>query len=335
MNRVLWGVKLSQWSVVVFFAVMTGQSAADGVAVVPGKTNGYFYDVSSNQTDSGKEVSLVVKKEGHFKEYTIESADGALRCDQQCPETSQRLPAGSVTLKIIGKKPVSFLDIPLTGKWSEPCNNTQTETAQCVFNLNELNGAVSVEVSPDIEVGTTMELPGGGEGLIVRVNVRDGYVLMAAHENLGSDKTWLLFRPDQTKDLKINSPVDGLINTQKLLELKVGAQAAAYCKAIGTDWYLPANAELSLMTPDSLRKIPGLDEEDSLWSSTESGVKTGNRNQSKKPYLAYQAKALYVKDNRMYNEYVYLYDQEPDGSWTEDKSYTKKYKVLCFGRLIF
>jgi len=326
------GVLLAVWGVL--WATMARFAAADGITVVPGETNGYFYDVSSNQTDSGKEISLVVKKEGHFKEYTIESADGALRCDQQCPETSQRLPAGSVTLKIIGKKPVSFLDVPLTGKWSEPCSNTQTETDQCVFSLNEINGGVSVEVSPDIEVGTTLPLPEGGEGLIVNVNTRDGYVLLAAHEQLGGARPWLPFNKNHTSNLKISSPTDGRINTQKLLEIRPRSQAASYCSSsLEQTWYLPASGELAMLTPDALKKIPGLDENGYLWSSTEDEVVKGKRSQSKKTYLALYAKALRVDRASISNQYVYVYDQEEDGSWTEDPSYTKKYQVLCFRRL--
>jgi len=326
---------LSSVCLLALLATMTGPAAADGVAVVPGNTNGYFYDMSSNQTDSGKEISLVVKKEGHFKEYTIESADGALRCDQTCPETSQRLPAGSVSLKIIGKKPVSFLDIPLTGKWSEPCSNTTTETAECVFSLNELNGSVAVEVSPDIEVGTTLALPEGGEALIVNVNTREGYILLAGHEKLGESRSWLAFNPAWTSRLHINSPTDGRINSQKLLDVKPPSEAARYCAGLeGGSWYLPAERELALMTRSALQKIPGLNEGSYLWSSTEHKM-TNTKNKKGEPYLELVVRVLNNGTAVIGNKATYSYDQKKDGSWVEDKPYSNRYQVLCFRRLAF
>jgi len=340
MNRTVNFAQSMQCLLVAFLAVMAAHAVADGVAVVPGETNGYFYDISSNQTASGKEISLVVKKEGHFKEYIIETLDGVLRCDKNCPETSQRVPAGSVTLRIIGKKPISFLDVPLKGIWSEPCSNTQTETAECVFNLNELNAKVSVEVNPDIEVGTTFSLPDGGEGLIVKVDVREGYILLAGHEKLGEGKRWLSFNPNRTSRLHINSPVDGRINSQKLLDFTPPSEAARYCAGLeGGGWYLPAEKELVLMTKDALNKISGLEEGSYLWSSTESNLtkceigKCGGRNKNKKPTLELTVRALSIDSANMDTRTAYKYEQETDGRWTE--STTRRYQSLCFRRVAF
>jgi len=336
MNQTISSVKLMQGLLLACYILGSVPAAADGVAVVPGKTNGYFYDLSSNQPADGKEISLIVKKTGHFKEYTIETADALLRCDQACPETSQRLPAGSVSLKIIGKKPVSFIDIPLLGKWSEPCNNTQTDTDECVFSLNELNGSVSVEVSPDIEVGTTLALPEGGEGLIVKVDTRGGYILLAGHEQLGEGRTWLDFDPSdpmkhKVLETSVNSPLDGRINMPKLLEL--GSEAARYCERMGRDWYLPAANELGLMSQSAMEKVQGLDVSDDgdrnfVWSSTKHGKgffvdnKTGPRIEVK----AWNNKSARIDGGK----YVYEYDLK-----NKKLTYLRKYQVLCFRRLVF
>jgi len=341
MNQTIIHAKLARWLIVACIAPVTGQASADGVAVVPGKANGYFYDTSSNQTASGKEISLVVKKEGHFKEYIIETLDGALRCDKNCPETSQRIPAGSVSLRIVGKKPVSFIDIPLKGIWSEPCSNTQTETAECVFSLNELNGKVTVEVSPDIKVGTTLSLPDGTEGLIIKVDIREGYILLAAHEKLGEGRRWLSFNPNRTSRLNINSPVDGRINSQKLLGFTPPSEAAKYCAEMeGGGWYLPAEKELALMTKDALNKVSGLEEGSYLWSSTESGLtkceigECGKKNKkNKKPTLELTVRSLSADDASIHNITTYKHEQETDGRWTEIT--TNRYQSLCFRRVAF
>jgi len=302
---------------------------------VPGETKGYLYDASSTPNNTVQEVSLAVTKAGHFREYRIESDPPGLVCDESCPATAQRLPMGSVTLRIVGKKPVSIVNIPLTGVWSEPCERTGVELDYCTFNLHALNARVNVEVNPDIKPGMTMPLPDGGEAMIVNIDTRDGYVLVANHLRLGSGKIWLPFNKNWTSRLHINSPTDGRINTGKLLELGANRlTAAAYCNAMDKGWYLPAENELKLLTMDALRKIPGLAEDSYLWSSTENSLTKGNsRRGSSKPYLELQAKALSTSSANISSRTAYLYDQEADGSWTESKSYTRKYQVLCFRRL--
>jgi len=328
-------VKPARWLVAVLFGVVTGQAAADGVVKVPGETRGYLYDSSSNPTNAGQEISLAVTKEGHFKEYRIESEPPGLVCDEACPGTAQRLPVGSVTLRIIGKKPVPVVNIPLTGMWSEPCERTDAELDHCVFNLHALNARVNVTVSPDIKPGMSIPLPEGGEGMIVNIDTRDGYVLVANHRSLGSKKIWLPFNQNWTSRLHINSPTDGRINTSKLIELaRTRAEAAQHCNAMNGDWYLPAENELKLLTTDALRKIPNLDEDSYLWSSTENSLTKGNsRRGSSKPYLELQVKALNNNNASISSRTAYLYDQEADGSWTENKSSTRRYQVLCFRRL--
>jgi len=333
MKQVIKPIKAIPYLSLALFSLLASPAMADGVVVVQGKANGYLYDVSSNQTRAGKEISLTVTKEGHFKEYLIESVDGAFRCDESCPEASQRVPAGSVTLRIVGKKPVSFLNIPLTGQWSSPCGNTQTETDECTFSLNELNARISVTVSPDVEPGMTFPLPEGGVGMIVMIDTRDDYILMAYHEDLGPKRTWLGFNLDWKSSLNINSQTDGRLNTEKLLEIKPPSGAARYCNLMGNNWYLPAKKELELLTKDALKKIPDLDESSYLWSSTEDRLYESKQKKNGRPYLQLDAYALENKSATIKSKSVYSYDQQADGSWEEDKGYTNKFQVLCFRRL--
>jgi len=330
MNQLMKFTRPIQWLSATLFFLLVSPVMADGVVVVQGKSNGYLYDLSSNRIRAGKEISLTVAKEGQFKEYLIESADGAFRCDESCPEASLRVPAGSTTLLIVGKKPVSFLNIPLTGTWSSPCTNTHTETAECTFSLNELNSRVSVAVNPDIEPGMTFPLPEGGEGMIITVDTRDGYILIANHENLGAKTTWLAFNPDWKSRLNINSPTDGRLNTEKLMEIQPPSPAATYCQNMGSNWYLPARKELELLTKDALKKIPGLDEESRLWSSTEENLVQGTNNGV--PYLELRVHTLANNTATITRGYSYSYDLK-DGKWKEDAKYTGRYQVLCFRRL--
>jgi len=334
MNRTLKIIKPARWLSATLFIAIAGQAAADGIVKVPGETKGYLYDSASNPTSAEQEISLAVSKEGHFKEYRIESDPPGLICDEACPGTAQRLPVGSVTLRIIGKKPVSVVNIPLTGMWSEPCERTDTELDHCVFNLHALNARVSVEVSPDVKPGMTLPLPEGGEAMIVNIDARDGYVLVANHLKLDSNRIWLPFSRNWTSRLHVNSPTDGRINTNKLLELTANRTTAAfYCSNMDGDWYLPAEKELALLTTDALKKIPSLDTDSYLWSSTEDNLVKGTTRRTNKPYLELRVKALRNSNARIYNQSAYSYDQESDGSWTEDKPYTHKYQVLCFRRL--
>jgi len=318
----------------VCLAVVTTQSAADGVTQVPGKLNGYFYDVTSNQPPRGKEVSLVVVKQGAFKEYLIESTPEGFRCDEKCPEAAHRVPAGSVTLKIVGKKPVSFLDIPLTGIWSEPCNNTYTETDTCTFSLHDLNGRVVVDVNPNIEPGMTYPLPEGGEAMIVKVDTRDNYILLAAHENLSEGKDWLPFNPADPMKHKVlekidTSRLDGRLNMPELLKLK--SEAAQYCDKLKNGWYLPADKELGLMTKDSMSKVNGLDlsndgSRNYTWTSTKNGkgfyIDKGN------PRV--EVYAWSNGGSGISSKYAYEYNLKKN-----EFSYRRKYQVLCFRRISF
>jgi len=328
-------VRLARWTVAACLTASAATAAADGVVKVPGQTKGFLYDQSSTPNNTQQEFSLAVTKEGHFKEYRIESEPPGLVCDEACPGTAQRLPAGSVTLRIVGKKPVPIVNIPLTGVWSEPCDQTGVETDRCVFNLHGLNAQLSVTVSPDIEPGMMFPLPEGGEGMLVNIDTRDGYVLVANHLKLGSRKIWLPFRASWTSRLNVNSPTDGRINTNKLLTLSPAniTTAAYYCGAMDGDWYLPAEKELALLTTAALKKIPSLDEDSYLWSSTENDLVKGTTRRTKLPYLELRAKAMRNSTATMHNQSAYSYDQQEDGSWQEDKPYTHKYQALCFRRL--
>jgi len=331
MNQLMKSTRPIQWLSATLFFLLVSPVMADGVVVVQGKSNGYLYDLSSNRTRAGKEISLTVAKEGQFKEYLIESVDGAFRCDETCPEASQRVPAGSVTLRIVGKKPVSFLNIPLTGMWSSPCGNTKIETAECTFSLNELNSRVSVAVNPDIEPGMTFPLPEGGEGMIITVDTRDGYILIANHENLGQKTTWLAFNPDWKSRLNINSPTDGRINTEKLLKIKPLSLAAAHCQDLGANWYLPARKELELLSENALKKIPGLDESSRLWSSTEHALNSGTT-RAGFPYLELRVRTLSNSSASGGDSSSYLYELK-SGEWVERQDYTNRFQTLCFRRL--
>jgi len=334
MNRIPQIVKLARCAAVVCLSAAAGAATADNLVKVPGQTKGFLFDQSSIPNNTRQEFSLAVNKEGHFTEYRIESEPPGLICDEACPGTAQRLPAGSITLRIVGKKPVPRVDIPLTGVWSEPCDTTEAETDRCVFNLHGLNAKVSVTVSPNIEPGMMFPLPEGGEGMLVNIDTHDGYVLVANHRALGTNKIWLPFRASWTSKLNINSLTDGRVNTQKLLTFStLSTTAAAYCNAMNGDWYLPAEKELSLLTTAALKKIPNLDEDSYLWSSTEYSLTKGTRRNTKKPYLELQAKALNNRNATISSRTAYLHEQEASGSWTADPSYTRRYQVLCFRRL--
>jgi len=334
MNRIPQTVRLARYAAVVCLSVAAGTATADNLVQVPGQTKGFLYDQSSTPNNAPQEFSLAVNKEGHFTQYRIESEPPGLICDEACPGTAQRLPAGSIALRIIGKKPVPNVNIPLAGVWSEPCDTTEIETDRCVFSLHGLNAQVSVTVSPDIKPGMMFPLPEGGEGMLVNIDTRDGYVLVAAHRALGINKIWLPFRSSWTSNLNVNSPTDGRINTQKLLTFStLSTTAAAYCNAMNGDWYLPAEKELALLTTAALKKIPNLDEDSYLWSSTEYSLTKGTRRNTKKPYLELQAKALNNRNATISSRTAYLHEQEAGGSWTADPQYTRKYQVLCFRRL--
>jgi len=320
-------------SVATSLAVIATPTLADGVVQVPGVTKGYLYDPSSNATGALQEISLAVTKVGHFTEYRIESDPPGLLCDEACPGTAERLPAGSVTLKIVGKKPVPILDIPLTGFWSEPCERAGEEIAHCTFDLHALNARVSVEVSPDINPGMTFKLPEGGEAMIVDINTRDNYVLVANHLKLGARERWLPFDAKWTSRLNIDSPTDGRINTDKIIELRpIAITAARYCKSMGAAWYLPAEKELALLTTDAFKKIPGIDEDSYLWSSTEGNFREGKYKDGR-PWRDLTAKALSNSTARISNQYVWSYVKEGGFFWTEEPEYTKRYQALCFRRV--
>jgi len=85
----------------ILLSLFCTSSIADGIVVVPAKAAGYLYNPDANDSNID-EISLHLIKEGGFTNYRIESDPPGLLCDESCPETVQRLPAGKVTLIISG-----------------------------------------------------------------------------------------------------------------------------------------------------------------------------------------------------------------------------------------
>jgi len=322
----------------------SGPAAANEILVIPDLAAAYLYDQAGSRRETGNQASLALIKEGSFKEYLIESNPPGFICDENCGETAQNLPEGKVTLRIVGKKPVSFLNIPLTGKWSGACDHAEegmeggAESARCVVHLSDMTEAIRVEVSPNVEVGTLIPLPEGGQAMIVKVAAHEGYVTVAGHQQLGSGRPLLTF--DETNPLRhanLNSKdtLDGRANMPKLLAHN--SEAAQYCAELnGGDWYLPAKNELGLMTPEAMNKISDLDMSGNadtgyVWSSTQNG--SGLTSADPKKTITFQANAWLSSQYRIANDrdaYNCTKKKNEDGY---DCKNIRRYQVLCFRRL--
>jgi len=327
--------RITQYGLTLLFAALNGHAMADEILVIPDTTAAYLYDGAGSKRTAGNEVSVALFKEGHFKEYLIESKPPGLVCDEKCEETAQNLPEGKVTLRIVGKKPVSFLDIPLTGKWSAECEQDEdVESSECVVLVDEMTSQIRVSVSPDIEVGTIMRLPEGGSAMIVQVDMRTNTVTVAGHQRLGPGVTWLEFAQEiRYRKVNATSPLDGYANTMKLLPF--GSNAAHYCynmsRDTGQNWYLPASYELGLLTKTVLDKIPGIEPDNYLWSSTENGLSI-RKNKDGEETFTYSAHAMNNGSASMStNRDAYSCTVKKDG--TNDCKNIRRYQTLCFRRL--
>jgi len=306
---------------------------ANEVLVIPDVAAAYLYDGAGSKRTAGNQVSLALFKEGHYKEYLIESDPPGLVCDEKCEETAQNLPEGKVTLRIVGKKPVSFMDIPLTGKWSSECERDEDiESATCVIHLDEMTAQIRVSVSPDIEIGTLMRLPEGGSAMIVKVDMQENYALVAGHQMVGPGVTWLDFDRRRRSKINANSPLNGRANVVKLLEN--GSDAAAYCHTLNggnQNWYLPASGELGLLNKEVLDKIPGIDPNNYTWTSTENSLSIRKNSNDEETYT-HQAHAMNNSSGSIStNRDTYRCTIKKDGSTSCDN--IRRYQTLCFRRV--
>jgi len=322
-------------SVAILGAAVSSQAAANNeILVIPDIAAAYLYDGAGSKRTAGKQVSLALFKEGHYKEYRIESDPPGLVCDERCEETAQNLPEGKVTLRIVGKKPVSFMDIPLTGKWSSECeaSESEAESARCVVHLDEMTAQIRVAVSPDIEVGTLMRLPEGGSAMIVKVDTVENTVTVAAHQQLGPGVLWLDFDRNRRKKINANSPLDGRTNVAKLLP--EGSDAAHYCYALNgatQNWYLPASNELRLLTKEVLDKIPGIDTSNYLWTSTENSLSI-SKNRSGEEVYTHQAHAMNNGSGSIHTDRDVYKCTIKEGNKHECTN-LRRYQTLCFRRV--
>jgi len=321
-------------SVAIFGAASSPALANNEILVIPDIAAAYLYDGAGSKRTAGNQVSLALFKEGHYKEYRIESEPPGLVCDEKCEETAQNLPEGKVTLRIVGNKPVSFMAIPLTGKWSSECeiSESEAESDRCVVHLDEMTAQIRVSVSPDIEVGTLMRLPEGGSAMIAKVDTQENYVLVAAHQLLGPGVTWMDFDRRRRSKINANSPLNGRANVVKLLEN--GSSAAAYCHTLNggnQNWYLPASGELRLFTKEVLDKIPGIDPNNYTWTSTENSLSI-SKNKSGEETYTHQAHAMNNGSGSIHTDRdAYKCTIKKDGS--TDCTNIRRYQTLCFRRV--
>jgi|GEM_PF-1417107 len=328
----------------IFLSLFCPQTMADGIVVVPAKAAGYLYNPDANDSNV-EEISLHLIKEGGFTNYRIESDPPGLLCDESCPETVQRLPAGKVVLTISGYKPFPLLKIPLRGQWTEGCDDLQNETDKCVMNLNETNARVTLSVDPNVVVGTTFALEDDGiEVMFIKADSSRGYAIVAAHNSLSSGKTWLdvdFRRLSNPKKLGIVSPNDGLSNTQQLVNLN--SEAATYCSNLhdNSGWYLPARVEIEPITSNVLKKIPGIvtsGDNAYLWTSTENsagtttGGKGGGNCKKSAPCAVFSAMALNNSNATIYSERDYFRCPKTATSPSQCDN-IRRYQVLCVKRL--
>jgi len=302
--------------------LVTQEVMADGIVVVPAKAAGYLYNPDANESNV-EEISLHLIKEGGFTNYRIESDPPGFLCDESCPETVQRLPAGKVVLTISGYKPFPLLKIPLRGQWTEGCDDLQNETNKCIMNLNETNARVKLEVDPNVQAGTIMPMPDGSmEVMFIKEDASRGYVLVAAHNHLGSGRTWLAYNPDWTGKLGIGSRIDGKSNSARLINLN--SEAARYCANLEGDWYLPASGELMPgLTTKALDKIPGIDKDNFLWTSTENGISGGSDKRVLQAHAINNSNASLATNRDVYNCTV------ATGNCTN----VRRYQILCVTRI--
>jgi len=302
---------------------------ADGIVVVPAKNAGYLYNPSGDYNNV-EEISLHLIKEGGFTNYSIESDPPGFLCDESCPETVQRLPSGRVTLLIKGNKPFPLLKIPLRGQWTEGCDDSTSETDKCIMNLNETNSRVTLTVDPNVVAGTLLTDPSDDkrEVMFIKADSARGYAIVAAHRALGKNKTWFhvdLSRISSKQKLGAVNPSDGTGNTERLAGF--GAEAASYCKNLydSSGWYLPARAELEPINRDALKKIIGLDNNDRLWTSTESSIGTHRGR------VYFEAMTLNVSSANISNNSDYLTCPPDATSASQCNNY--RYQTLCVKRL--
>jgi len=309
---------------------------ADGIVVVDNRANGYLYSPSEDDlANRVEEISLHLVKEGGFTQYRIESDPPGLLCDESCAETVQRIPAGSVKLKIIGNKPFPLLKIPLLGEWKEGCDGTRGENAVCVMNLNANNAKVVVEVSPNVDVGTVFPAPDGVQQLmLLKIDTGRGYAVAGSHLNISPPLQWLVFDPrNPTRDASINiKSWDGIANTEKLRALR--SPAADYCRVLeenfGGKWHVPSKVELSSLTAEVMKKKLNLssDDEGRLWSSTQGRFsETGGGRGSEK---SWQLSANALNNGASWDDdrYVYTCSQATLSCKNE-----RKHRVLCVTHL--
>jgi len=315
--------------------------AADDILVIPDTTAAYLYDSAGSRRTLGNQSSLALIKDGSFKEYRIESSPPGFVCDEKCPETAQNMPEGKVTLRIVGKKPIAMLNIPLTGKWSNECTledaGSDAESAKCVVQLSDMTEPIHVEVNPDVTVGTLFPLPEGGQAMIVKIDPQEGYVMVAGHQLLSEGMTWLDFDKNRRTAIGANNLLDGRVNMPKLLT--AGSWAASYCASLASgDWYLPARNELALMTPEAMQRISGLitDTSDTVsgytWTSTENSFDYSKGRKATKYTMTHQANALNNSSVSIHTDRdAYKCTFEQDG--TTPCTNIRRYQVLCFRRL--
>jgi len=313
---------------------------ADGIVVVPAKAAGYLYNPDANDNNV-EEISLHLIKEGGFTNYSIESDPPGFLCDENCPETVQRLPAGKVVLIINGYKPFPLLKIPLRGQWTEGCDDLQNETDKCIMNLNETNTQVKLSVDPNVVVGTTFALEDDGmEVMFIKADSSRGYAIVAAHNALGSGKTWLnvdISRLNNPKKFGISSPNDGPSNSAQLVNLR--SEAASYCSGLydNSGWHLPARTEIEPITQEALKKIPAIDTSDNgyLWTSTEGNVESSSgagRGGSGVATVAFQAMALKNSNASIANNRDYFRCPQTAINSSQCDN-IRRYQVLCVKRL--
>jgi len=314
---------------IVLSALLAAPAFADVNVVVPGKATGYLYFQKTG--DDGDGISLAVFKDpadgkSLYQNYRIESVPAGLVCDESCVETAQKMPAGEIELKIVGKKPIPGMDFPLKGVWSGGCE-TKEESASCRMTLGELNAQVRVQVNPDLEAGTIIDTD-DGPLMFVSMNTAQGYMLVANHNRLSPSITLMEHDPDRKDDPNIKDSNYGKNNIDKLL--KEGSKAAKYCDDLGHGWYLPARYELEGLKGAALTKVPGITQ--SLWSSTQYKFKYKSSSKEEEwEYETYYLSRSSSNGHGSMNDITAYKYKLKDGK--QNKNEENKRQTLCFRRL--